>query len=85
MSKIQKVQKKFKKPVIQNNGCHFTNTNTKPNYKDILILKRFLTDRGKIVPSSISGVSAKNQRKLATEIKKARQIALIPYTERHAL
>ncbi len=65
--------------------CYFTKTNTKPNYKDVLILRRFISDRGKIIPQSRSGVSAKNQRLLAKEIKKARYMALLPYTDRHAL
>jgi ribosomal protein S18 len=50
-----------------------------PNYKDIETLKGFISERGKIIPSRISGTCAKHQRKLAVEIKKARQLALIPY------
>lgn len=73
---------KIKKEVKE---CYFTKTNTTPDYKDVLILRRFITDRGKIVPQSKSGVLAKHQRKLATEIKKARYMGLLPYTDSHAL
>ena len=48
-------------------------------YKDERRLRRFITDRGKIVPRRISGACAKHQRMLTTAIKRARQLALIPY------
>jgi len=50
------------------------------DYKDIGTLKYFITDRGKIVPVRVSGLSARQQRSLALAIKRARQIALLPYT-----
>jgi small subunit ribosomal protein S18 len=65
--------------------CYFTETGKEPDYKDILVLKRFLTDRQKIMHHNYSGLTEKNQRKLAKEIKKARYMALIPYTDRHTL
>jgi small subunit ribosomal protein S18 len=49
------------------------------DYKDIKILKNFVTERGKIVPRRISGTCARHQRALASEIKRARNIALLPY------
>ncbi|MCY4259073.1 MAG: 30S ribosomal protein S18 [Rhodobacteraceae bacterium] len=49
------------------------------DYKDIDTLTSYLTDRGKIVPTRISVVSTKKQRKLATAIKRARYLALLPY------
>ncbi|MBI4432213.1 MAG: 30S ribosomal protein S18 [Candidatus Omnitrophica bacterium] len=49
------------------------------DYKDINRLRYFVTERGKIIPSRISGVSAKSQRHLALQVKRARQIALLPY------
>ena len=49
------------------------------NYKDVRILAPFLPERGKIQPRRISGTCAKHQRKLQTAIKRARQLALIPY------
>ncbi len=49
------------------------------DYKDVKLLKKFISERGKIVPRRISGTSAKNQRLLANAIKRARYIALLPY------
>ena len=49
------------------------------DYKDIKLLQRFLSERGKIVPSRITAVSAKKQRELAQAIKRARQIGLLPF------
>lgn len=50
------------------------------DYKDERLLSRFITENGKILPSRLSGVSARHQRQLAKAIKKARYLALIPYT-----
>src|SRR2546422_10557532 len=49
------------------------------DYKDERTLGRFLTERGKILPSRLSGMCARHQRQLATAIKRARQLALLPY------
>jgi small subunit ribosomal protein S18 len=48
-------------------------------------LRRFINERGKVLPQKYSGLTAKNQRLLAKEIKKARYMALLPYTDRHAI
>lgn len=53
------------------------------DYKDLNTLKNYVTETGKIVPSRISGTSAKYQRQLATAIKRARYLALIPYCDAH--
>ena len=53
------------------------------DYKDLGLLKAFVTETGKIVPSRITGTKAKYQRQLATAIKRARYLALIPYTDSH--
>ncbi len=66
-------------------GCFFTQSGTTPDYKEVLTLKRFTSDRGKIVPNKYTGISSRFQRLLATEIKKARYMALLPYTDQHAL
>ena len=50
------------------------------DYKDVAKLRRFTTERGKILPRRISGTCAKHQRKLTTSIKRARAIALLPFT-----
>ncbi|MCH8237623.1 MAG: 30S ribosomal protein S18 [Proteobacteria bacterium] len=61
-------------------SCPFTGTNApKIDYKDVKLLSRFTSERGKIVPSRITAVSAKKQRELAKAIKKARFLALMPY------
>ncbi len=49
------------------------------DYKDVKLLTRFVSERGKIMPSRITAVSAKKQRKLKTAIKRARNLALMPY------
>lgn len=51
------------------------------DYKDIGLLRKYLTETGKIVPSRITGTRAKSQRALAMAIKHARYLALIPYTD----
>jgi small subunit ribosomal protein S18 len=50
------------------------------DYKDERFLARFITDNGKILPSRLSGTCARHQRQLAAAIKKARYLALLPYT-----
>jgi small subunit ribosomal protein S18 len=53
------------------------------DYKDIELLKGYITETGKIVPSRITGISAKQQRELTTAIKRARIVALLPYCDAH--
>jgi len=61
-------------------SCPFSGPGApKIDYKDVKLLQRFISERGKIVPSRITAVSAKRQRELATAIKRARQLALLPY------
>ena len=58
----------------------FTKNNIKYiDYKDVELLKRFISSNGKIMPRRVTGTSAKYQRMLATAIKRARQMALLPY------
>ncbi|MCM3762804.1 30S ribosomal protein S18 [Alkalihalobacillus oceani] len=60
--------------------CFFTvNKIEKIDYKDVDLLKRFISERGKILPRRVTGTSAKYQRQLTIAIKRARQIALLPY------
>jgi small subunit ribosomal protein S18 len=51
------------------------------NYKDVDALRRFINEKGKILPRRVTGNCAKHQRFIAGEIKKARKLALIPYTK----
>ena len=61
-------------------SCPFTGTNApKIDYKDTRLLQRYISERGKIVPSRITAVCAKKQRKLAQAIKRARFLGLLPY------
>ncbi len=61
-------------------SCPFSGANApKIDYKDVKLLQRFVSERGKIVPSRITAVSAKKQRELARAIKRARNLALIPF------
>jgi small subunit ribosomal protein S18 len=53
------------------------------DYKDLDTLRQFIGETGKIVPSRITGASAKFQRMLAKEVKRARYLALLPYTDQH--
>lgn len=60
--------------------CPFTGDNApKIDYKDVKLLQRYISERGKIVPSRITAVSMKKQRELAKAVKRARFLALIPY------
>ncbi|WP_456377666.1 30S ribosomal protein S18 [Thiolapillus sp.] len=64
--------------------CRFTVEGiTEIDYKDLVLLKQYVSESGKIVPSRITGTSAKYQRQLATAIKRARFLALMPYTDSH--
>ena len=61
-------------------SCPFSGPDAlKIDYKDVRLLQRFVSERGKIVPSRITTVSAKKQRELAQAIKRARNIALLPF------
>ena len=63
--------------------CRFCTESLEMNYKNIDTLSRYITDRKKIVPKRNSGLCAGCQRQLATEIKRARFMALLPYTVLH--
>lgn len=66
------------RPVALN--CPFCKGKTNPDYKDIATLERYLTDRVKILGKARTGICAKHQRRLSREIKRARHLALIPFT-----
>ena len=64
--------------------CRFTAEDVKEiDFKDLNTLKAYISETGKIVPSRITGTKARYQRQLATAIKRARFLALIPYTDNH--
>ena len=82
---------KGKDPRNQNRGlfrrrkfCRFTAENVKEvDYKDIGVLKDFINENGKIIPARITGTKARYQRQLGVAIKRARFLALLPYTDQH--
>lgn len=77
--KFQRKKFQFRKKV-----CFFcSNDKVEIDYKDVGLMKRFVAESGKISPRRFTGTCAKHQRKLATEIKKSRQMALIKYTDKH--
>lgn len=64
--------------------CRFTAEGVKEiDYKDLETLKAYVSETGKIVPSRITGTRAKYQRQLSTAIKRARFLALLPYSDQH--
>ncbi len=64
--------------------CRFTAENIEYiDYKDLELLKAYVTETGKIVPSRITGTSARYQRQLASAVKRARFLALLPYSDHH--
>jgi small subunit ribosomal protein S18 len=64
--------------------CKFTAEGIEEiDYKDINLLKQYITETGKIVPSRITGTKAKYQRQLSTAIKRARYLSLLPYCDAH--
>ena len=64
--------------------CRFTVDKIKEvDYKDVNILKEFITENGKLIPARITGTKTHYQRQLSTAIKRARYLALLPYTDLH--
>ncbi|MAS83321.1 MAG: 30S ribosomal protein S18 [Legionellales bacterium] len=64
--------------------CRFTAEGVEEiDYKDLNTLKNYVSESGKIIPSRISGTKTRYQRQLATAVKRARYLALIPYSDAH--
>ena len=67
--------------MFKKKGCYFCkNKDVVIDYKDVNLMRRYIADSGKISPRRFTGTCAKHQRRLAREIKKARQMSLISYT-----
>lgn len=80
--KIKKGREGLKRGVFKKRKCKFcADKEAAINYKEVSRLQKFITERGKIVPSRISGNCAKHQRQVASAIKQARQIALLPFVK----
>mgnify|MGYP003313179003 CR=1 FL=1 len=65
--------------------CYYSAEGKNPDYRDVAVLRRFVSDWGKIESRRKTGTRARHQRKLAVAIKRARFLALLPYTGAHAL
>jgi small subunit ribosomal protein S18 len=68
------------RPVARN--CQFCNNKIEPNYKDTTVLGKYLTERGKILGRTRTGVCSKHQRAIEQAIKRARHLALLPFIVR---
>ncbi|HHS98210.1 MAG TPA: 30S ribosomal protein S18 [Chloroflexi bacterium] len=83
-STSQRTQRRVRRWQRQTRRCYFcTEGIAKIDYKDADTLRRFLSDRGKIKPRRQTGTCAKHQRQLARAIKRARHLALLPFTAEH--
>ena len=76
----KKFDKRRERPVAKN--CPFCANNTEPDYKDVGVLAKYITERGKILGRARTGVCATHQRGITVSIKRARQIALMPFVVR---
>lgn len=76
-------KKKFKKQIQKerpiSTKCLYCETKTIPSYKEYGVLSKFVSDRGRILTRERSGICAKHQRSMATEIQRARFLALLPF------
>ena len=80
----KKIIKKRRPQEIRNTYCKFTRLGIKEvDFKDIKLLKEYITETGKIIPARMTGTSAKYQRQLNKAVKRARHLALLPYTDSH--
>lgn len=81
MSQLQIARAAVRRPFMRRRkSCPFSGSSAPAiDYKDTKLLSRFVSERGKIVPSRITAVSAKKQREMARAIKRARFLALLPY------
>ena len=81
MMEKDKTERPFRARKAKKKVCQFcVDKVTDIDYKDVAKLRRYVSERAKILPRRITGTCAKHQRELTTAIKRARQIALLPYT-----
>ncbi|GJL76327.1 MAG TPA: 30S ribosomal protein S18 [Nitrosomonas sp.] len=83
--KDKEKEKRANRPLFKRKKfCRFTVEGVKTiDYKDIEVLKDFISENGKIIPARITGTKSFYQRQLGTAIERARFLALLPYTDRH--
>ncbi|SFE78992.1 30S ribosomal protein S18 [Nitrosomonas sp. Nm166] len=84
-SKDKEKEKKANRPLFKRKKfCRFTAEGIKHvDYKDVELLKDFISENGKIIPARITGTSTRYQRQLSTAVERARFLALLPYTDQH--
>ena len=78
MAKSRQPKRRIQKVNAPKN-CYFDEEKKEPSFSDTATLQRFITERGKIIPRSRSGICSKHQKTLTTEIKHARFLALLPF------
>lgn len=78
----KRVVRKIKK-IVKPKDCYFCVEQKLPWYSDVETLRKFLTERGKIIGKDRNGLCAKHQRRLGTAIKHARHLALLPFTGKY--
>lgn len=71
-----------RKPAFRKKVCKFCTQDLTPDYKNPEMLRRYITERGKILPARITGCCAKHQRRVTAEIKKARVLAYLPFEKK---
>lgn len=81
---IRETREKGRRFVFKPKVCPFCAEKLEIDYKDVSRLRRYISDRAKIAPRRRTGICAKHQRRLALAIKRARYLALLPYTPDHA-
>lgn len=79
---MNKGKRPARRKIVVPKDCAFCKEDKNPEYSDVATLQKYTTERGKIIPRSRSGVCAKHQRRLATAIKHARHLALMPFIVR---
>lgn len=82
MAKPTKPTKRRMQKNVAPKKCYFCSEKKDPDFADVAVLRRFLTERGKIVPRSRNGLCAKHQRDIACAIKYARHLALLAFNVR---
>ena len=76
---VEKIEAESQKEVKAKRGCFFCQNKSTPTYTDLAVLRRFITDRAKILPKLRSNVCSKHQRAVAKNVKYARHLALLPF------
>lgn len=76
---MQKKSKPRPRKIISKEKCYFCETNKSPNYLEVEELKKYISERGKILNRAYTGICNKHQKQLALSIKRARHLSLLPF------